>query len=288
MEVPERRWPHRLRGECQLFEPDPDRAGVGNEVVFSRISLRAAIPLLEAEMRDIEPSLEAIAKLRRDGAFVHCITNSVAQYFTANVLLACNAAPTMTYSREEAHLMTARADALLVNLGTLDPERRRAIDTCILSAGEKGIPVVLDPVKCELSAVRLAFAQKILSANDVILKVNRAEAEALADSRAQCRITTGAADMVESGSNPPVIIRNGTPMLARTIATGCALGGLVAALAAVAGSAETAAVAALVWFGVSAEIAGGKAEGPGSFPALLIDALASVPERELAARAMAE
>jgi hydroxyethylthiazole kinase len=239
-------------------------------------------------MRNIEPSLEAIAKLRRDGAFVHCITNTVAQYLTANVLLACNASPTMTSSRDEAHAITARADALLVNLGMLEPERRRVIDTCVIIAANRGIPIVLDPVKCELSPVRLAFAQKLLGSADIILKTNRSEALVLADSPTHCRITTGAVDRVESHDGGLVSVRNGTPMLARTIATGCALGALVAALAAVAESAETAAVAALVWFGVAAQLADKKAAGPGSFPALLVDALASVDTRQLTKKAMVE
>ena len=57
---------------------------------------------------------------------VHCITNAVAQNFTANVLLAAGAVPSMTLSVEEIGPFVAGANALLVNLGTFDHERREA------------------------------------------------------------------------------------------------------------------------------------------------------------------
>ena len=56
---------------------------------------------------------------------VHCITNAVAQNFTANVLLAAGAMPSMTIAPKEVGAFAARADALLVNLGTFDRGARR-------------------------------------------------------------------------------------------------------------------------------------------------------------------
>ena len=77
---------------------------------------------------------------------VHCITNTVAQAFTANGLLAVGARPSMTLSLEEIGAFVASADALLVNLGTFDAERRAAIDAALEVARERGLPWVLDPV----------------------------------------------------------------------------------------------------------------------------------------------
>src|SRR5579862_7363023 len=68
-----------------------------------------------------------IERLRARAPRVHCITNSVAQAFTANVLLAAGAVPSMTLSADEIGSFVASADALLVNLGTLDKERREAV-----------------------------------------------------------------------------------------------------------------------------------------------------------------
>ena len=62
---------------------------------------------------------------------VHCITNAVAQNFTANMLLAAGAVPSMTLSPEEIAAFVARSDALLVNLGTFDRERREATEIAV-------------------------------------------------------------------------------------------------------------------------------------------------------------
>ena len=70
------------------------------------------------------PTLTAdiLARVRARGPRVHCITNAVAQAFTANMLLAVGAVPSMTIAADEIAAFTAGAQALLVNLGTFDAE----------------------------------------------------------------------------------------------------------------------------------------------------------------------
>src|SRR5215472_4611295 len=70
---------------------------------------------------------DILARVRARRPRVHCITNAVAQQFTANMLLAANAVPSMTTDPAEVAEFVARADALLVNLGTLAARRPRAI-----------------------------------------------------------------------------------------------------------------------------------------------------------------
>src|SRR3979490_2800108 len=89
-------------------------------------------------------SADILARIRARRPRVHCITNAVAQNFTANMLLAAGAVPSMTIASDEIADFVARADALLVNLGTLDPERRGAIEIAIATAGGRG-PGVLGP-----------------------------------------------------------------------------------------------------------------------------------------------
>src|SRR6186713_2758546 len=89
---------------------------------------------------------EILARLRARAPRVHCITNAVAQNFTANVLLAAGAVPSMTIAQKEVRAFAARADALLINLGTFDPERQKASLAAIGVANKAGIPWVLDPV----------------------------------------------------------------------------------------------------------------------------------------------
>src|SRR3954463_6498445 len=107
------------------------------------------MPAEGAEMRAAElPQITAdiLARLRVRGPRVHCITNSVAQTFTANTLLAAGAIPSMTLSAAEIGSFVARADAVLVNLGTFDAERRAAATAALEVAGEGRVPWVLDPV----------------------------------------------------------------------------------------------------------------------------------------------
>ncbi len=234
---------------------------------------------MPADHARVEPAIAAIIALREQGASVHCITNSVAQNFTANVLLACGASPSMTASHEEAPQFTERLDALLINLGTLDAERRAAIRDCAGVAARRGIPVVLDPVKCDLSPPRLAFAAGLLSQGNMILKANQAEARLLAEAPAALRVVTGSVDEISAPTGERGAVSNGHPLMDRTVAMGCALGALVAALAVRAQTPFDGALAALLWFGVAGEIAAERASGPGGFASGFLDALyATSPE----------
>jgi hydroxyethylthiazole kinase len=227
-------------------------------------------------LRDLEPAIAAIASLRRKGAAVHCITNTVAQNFTANVLLACNARPSMTADPAEAPHFTRRADALLLNLGTLDADRRKAMRACLAIASQEGRPAILDPVMCHFSPPRLDFARELIraGADGLIVKCNGEEAAALGD-LPRYAVVTGATDRILTPSGE-IRIANGDALMGRVIATGCALGALIAALRAHAADPSDAALGALVWFGVAAQIAARQASGPGSFAPAFLDALYTV------------
>src|ERR1700721_1594079 len=103
------------------------------------------------ELPDI--AADVLARVRARRPRVHFLTNSVALNFTANMLLAAGAVPSMTLAVEEVVDFVAGADALLVNLGTLDAERRAAIGLAVEAAGER-VPWVLDPGLIHRSAPR--------------------------------------------------------------------------------------------------------------------------------------
>src|SRR4051812_6711769 len=119
---------------------------------------------------------DILARLRAKSPRVHCITNSVAQNFTANVLLAAGALPSMTISPEEIGHFAGSADALLVNLGTFDRERAAAIDIAV-GAGK---PWVLDPVLIDRSPPRAALARELLGRKPNVVRLNGAEFATLA------------------------------------------------------------------------------------------------------------
>src|SRR6266850_2847157 len=105
-------------------------------------------------------SADILARIRARRPRVHCITNAVAQNFTANMLLAAGAVPSMTIAPDEVGDFVARADALLVNLGTMDAERREAIGIALRAADDR-VPWILDPVFVDRSAPRAAFAKDL-------------------------------------------------------------------------------------------------------------------------------
>ena len=66
--------------------------------------------------------------------------------YTANALLACGASPVMEHAKERIEEMVLIANALVLNIGTLEPEWVQAMDLSAEKASRRRIPVVLDPV----------------------------------------------------------------------------------------------------------------------------------------------
>jgi hydroxyethylthiazole kinase len=240
---------------------------------------------------------DVIERVRAHSPRVHCITNAVAQNFTANVLLAAGARPSMTISPEEIGSFVASADALLVNLGTFDAARRAATDTALKVAAEESLPWVLDPVLIDRSPPRATYAAELMTRTPRAVRLNRAEFAALAggepDDEALRRYArdartviglTGETDVVTDGARVAVI-RNGHPLMARVTAMGCVASALVAACLAVEGDAWLATTAALLAIGVAGECAAAHARGPGSFAAEILDALYRLDRDGLLARA---
>ena len=240
---------------------------------------------------------DILTRLRTRSPRVHCITNAVAQSFTANVLLAAGAIPSMTLSADEIGAFVSRADALLVNLGTFDEERRAATAAALDVVSERRTPWVLDPVFVDRSEARAAYAKSLVAQNPDAIRLNWAEFITLggveADDAALTRYAldtlaivalTGTVDRITDGAQF-VSIENGHPLMARVTAMGCAASALVAAFLAIESDAFTATAAALLAFGVAGGIAGERASGPGSFPAALLDALYALDKHTLSEKA---
>ena len=146
---------------------------------------------------------------------VHCITNAVAQTFTANMLLAAGAVPSMTIAPKEVGAFVARADALLVNLGTFDAERREAIGSPIAVAQQARRALgARSGVHRPLAAARRRSPSRWWRSSRSAVRLNAAEFAALAgaarrtsSARALCAETqdawsalTGATDLVTDGA----------------------------------------------------------------------------------------
>lgn len=226
---------------------------------------------------------------------VHCITNTVAMPITANVLLAAGAVPSMTVTPDEIEFFVGGADALLINLGTLDPDRRRAIELAIPSVRTKNRPWVLDPVLVHRSPPRLGFARRLLALRPTLVRGNRDELQGLSDAAGDPALAiaqqsgaivamTGAEDQV-CDSQRTHHVRNGSTWMDTVTGIGCALSALSAAFLAVADDPFNGAVAAVLTAAVAGELAADHAHGPGSFAVAFLDALHHLGPEQIEARA---
>ena len=242
---------------------------------------------------------DVLARIRERAPRVHCITNSVAQQYTANMLLAAGdeSADFVCRNRHGGH--RAGANALLVNLGTSDRERKSAIEVAVKTAGEKELPWLLDPVFVDRSPGRAQFGRVLLAAQPTVVRLNHAEFAALSGNKAegdeaaqfaQANRTivalTGDVDIVSDGRRR-IAIANGDPLMAAVTAMGCAGAAFVCAALAVEADAWLATLAALAAFGVAGEVAAQAAPGPGSFAVCMIDALHRLDRATLRARVKA-
>ncbi len=256
----------------------------------------------------IQTLREAARETRLRNRLIHCITNPISMNDCANAVLAVGAQPIMAEHPLEVAAVTRSAAALLVNLGNITDVRLEAMRVSGVEARENGVPCVIDLVGVNCSLLRLQFARKFVGENHpAVIKGNLSELKAFAgtptgaagvDAAAGDQLTagntsevcdqmarlarrtgavvlaTGEADLVTDGSQA-VLLRNGTPMLARITGTGCMAGALVAAYLSGCGAME-AAVLAVSTLGIAGELAAESARGTGTFRAALLDNLGTL------------
>lgn len=253
--------------------------------------------------------------VRRRNPLVHNITNYVAAPLQANALSAVGASPIMADAPEEAAAMVSLADVLAVNIGTLNSRSLEAMRLAMRAAAEKGIPVVFDPVGVGATPYRKQAAAELLAANPVgIIRANAGEIAVLAEvshqskgidagtvsadplavagqvaRRYRCTVAmTGAADYITDGVRT-YVCRNGHPMMAVLVGTGCTASSVVAAFAAVQpDDLPAAAAAALSYYGLCGEVAAAASHGPGGLQAEFLDALYGLPTERIEAGSLLE
>ena len=242
-----------------------------------------------------ETVIELLTKIRRDCPKVHCITNTVAETFTANVLLALGAVPSMTAHPDEVGAFVTSAHGVLINLGTPDEQRNAANAVAIDVAEAEGLPWVLDPVFVDRSPVRLERTKELLMRAPAVVRGNAGELNALKHDNAESfakfcsdyktvAASTGETDRIESAGRSGQV-SNGHPVMARVTAMGCAMSAVVAAFCAVHEDRFEAAVCGLLTIGVCGELAAAQHSGPGRFVPAFLDRLAEIEDGDLRAAA---
>ena len=260
---------------------------------------------------DLKSLLE---NLREQRPLVHNITNYVVMNFTANTLLAMGASPVMAHAVDEVEEMVSLAGAFVINIGTLSEPWIESMLTAGRKANELGVPVILDPVGSGATTLRTKTFRKLV--NELRLAVVRGNAseilsvasnatktkgvdavhdpeQALETAREVAReidsvaAITGQVDLITDGDKV-IRCRNGHPLLGQVTGTGCAATAAIAAFAAVTEDPLEATSAGLAFFGLAGEMAGARADSPGSFMVSLVDGLYEITPEQFQARARLE
>lgn len=237
---------------------------------------------------------------------IHNISNLVTMSTVANVLLAIGASPIMAHATEELNDIINLAQALVVNIGTLDKHWVKSIEKAQSYALTKKIPIIFDPVGAGATIYRTQAAKKILQQGVDIMRGNASEILALTENKIISKgidtihnsqnaidaatylsknyscvvVISGSIDMVVK-ENYVVAIEHGTVLFTKVTGMGCAVTAVIGAFAAINANYLQAAVYAMALFSRAGEIAANHAYGCGSFYPALLDALSSLQENTI-------
>lgn len=245
-----------------------------------------------------------VCAVRERSPLVHSITNLVAINFNANVLLAAGASPVMAHAHEEVADMVGIAQALVLNIGTLDPYWIESMQLALRAAARRGIPVVLDPVGAGATKYRNESIEQLLTTSlPTVVRGNGSEIMSVAGSAAQTRgvdssaaatdalgaaqslvqrtqgvvCVSGPIDHILDASHRWSQLSNGHAWMTRITGVGCSATALIGAFCAVQPDAWRATVAAMALLGVVGEVAAEKViahgKGVGSLQMALLDEL---------------
>lgn len=213
--------------------------------------------------------LHMLQELRMKNPLVVCITNNVVKTFTANGLLAVGASPVMSECVEDLENLIVHASAMLINIGTVTPDKFEYYKSALRLAKQHRVPVVLDPVGCHAGSYRLSVALDLLDAQGIsLLRGNQSEIKAvyaaLHDNQHESSpgsgqgvdggqvddissviynlsrllhcpvVATGTLDYVSDGTRV-YSVPHGHPLMTSVTGTGCLLGAVLAAFMSISG-----------------------------------------------------
>lgn len=208
-------------------------------------------------MTDIDLS-SPHARLRAANPLIQCITNTVVQQFSANVLLAVGASPAMLDHEADAGQFAHLAGGLLVNFGTATNQQFLAADAAIGAVTADSTPWVLDPVSIGAVDFRTTRIRRAAADRPTAIRGNASEIAALAGTGAGGRgvestdevdavlpaaaelARTSGAIVAVSGKRDAIVahidgvdhiarVDGGHALMPLVIGTGCSLGAVTAA-----------------------------------------------------------
>jgi hydroxyethylthiazole kinase len=257
---------------------------------------------------------ELLEKVRKQKPVIHHLTNWVTIYDCANIVKTLGASPVMAHAQEEVAQMAKIASAVVLNIGTLTVDFVEAMKIAALSANEKGIPVILDvcgagatdlrnqkcfelldEVKIDIIKGNASEVAKIAGENVVTKGVDATQVDKdlvelatnLARKYQNTVVITGADDII-ADKDKHYIVKNGHPMMANIVGTGCMAASVIGTFAAVERDLAYASAAALVCFGLSGECVAEVSTGPASFKEKLFDCLFNLDKKTIDQRQKVE
>lgn len=252
---------------------------------------------------------DVFARIRVAQPLIHQITNLVVMNDVANVTLHVGALPVMAHAVEEVAEIGDRADALVLNLGTLTPARVEAMLVAARTANQRNTPIILDPVGAGATQLRTETARRLLRDFDVtIVRGNAAEISTLIGAGGEVKgvesvsapenivdvaqqaardwnavvAITGRRDII-MGEAGALAVDNGHEWLTQLTGTGCMATTVVAVFAAIDDQPLLAAAGGLAVYGLAAELAAPHASGPASFKTAFFDRLYNLTVEQIKA-----
>lgn len=249
---------------------------------------------------------ELLTAVRKKHPLLHHITNYVVMNDNANIALHIGASPVMAHAPNEMEEMTGFANALVINIGTLEDAWIESMKLAAATANKRGIPILLDPVGAGATKLRTETVIMLLAKYKIsVLKGNLGEVSSLAGLGGKVRgvdsedgapiveaarkaagkfgltvAITGKDDVVSDGNKTLKVI-GGSNWLATITGSGCNAATITGAFIAVGANMLTATACGLAAYGVAAEIAEKTAKGPASFKVAFFDAIYNLTPKQL-------
>lgn len=240
--------------------------------------------------------------LRKKCPLIVNVTNHVTMDFIANGLLAIGASPIMTEGKEEILDLVKIAEAVVINIGTLNTEFIQLCEFAAMTANKYNKLLVLDPVGAGATDYRTIIARNLIknyqfnvikgNASEILSLIDNVKNLKGVDSTQDTENTVQAAQALAantksviaiSGKTDAVITEDdikysnrGSAMLAKITGAGCLLTSVVAAFSCQSDNVKQSVFNAMEYYNICAEVAAQKSLGPGSFKVNFLDELAAL------------
>jgi hydroxyethylthiazole kinase len=262
------------------------------------------------QMNLIQKYQNKLELLREKTPLIHHLTNVVTMNDCANITLALGGSPVMAHSLAEAPQMAEWANAIVLNMGTPEPDFIEAMILAAQVAKRKKIPVVFDPVGAGATAFRQQIALRLIKeVKPDIIKGNLAEirflagmvstqrgvdsldtsdeaGEAVLEAAKQYSCVVVATGKTDTFSDGKMVLKleGGSPWLTKITGTGCMTSSLVGCFAAVHDDPLQASIWGVAAMKLAGEIAAKrlkKHDGTATYRGYVIDAISRLTEKSL-------